>query len=301
MSSRTVKRKTTEVPEAVVSNEGKGPKEKKARRVSTNASARNVASSNADAPVQSEAGVATANAASASNAEQGVSWEIVGALIQDLSHSDNTTVNAALDALCVGMNLDGKSDKIVTVGGCHALVQLVKNCLEKAAEKIPACDQVTELNELAELTTLYKSLGVIGSLMHDHDASKAGIMAIGGIEAVVKVMKTFPKCKDLQIAASYTLFSLTFFDSGKNKAVESGGLEVLLAAVNNHLDSADICYGVCWALVQIVKGSKKNIRLLITLGGATAVAKVKTKWPDDVPVHVRRLTKMIASEMMTWT
>jgi hypothetical protein len=43
---------------------------------------------------------------------------------------------------------------------------------------------------------------------------------------------------------------------GKNKAVESGGFEVLLAAVNNNLDSAFFCEQVCWALKAIVAGSK---------------------------------------------
>jgi hypothetical protein len=186
------------------------------------------------------------------------------------------------------------------VGGCDALVQLVKNCLERAAEKIPACDQVTELNELAELSTLSN---VIESLMGCHDESKVGIMAIGGMEAVFKVMTMFPECQDLQIAASFTLQYLASYDGGKNKAVELGGLEVLLAAVNNRLDSVSVCDYAYWALTQIVKGSKKNIGLLISLGGATAVARFRTKWPDNhnVPYNVRHLTKMIASEMMTWT
>jgi hypothetical protein len=42
---------------------------------------------------------------------------------------------------------------LVTAGVCFALILFMKNCLDKAIEGIPACDQVTGLNECAELTT----------------------------------------------------------------------------------------------------------------------------------------------------
>jgi hypothetical protein len=42
-------------------------------------------------------------------------------------------VNAALNAL--DLDLDEKYNSLVTVGGYHALVQLVKDCLEKATKK----------------------------------------------------------------------------------------------------------------------------------------------------------------------
>jgi hypothetical protein len=49
-------------------------------------------------------------------------------------------------------------------------------------------------------------------------------------------------------------------------------------------------------------GSKDNAGLLITLGGGAAVAKMRTKWPDNAIVRyrVRRLANLIASEMKTW-
>jgi hypothetical protein len=54
--------------------------------------------------------------------------------------------------LNLDLNEDNKkSDKIQTVGGCFALVQLVNKCLDKAIDIIPACDQVTELNTIAEV------------------------------------------------------------------------------------------------------------------------------------------------------
>jgi hypothetical protein len=88
----------------------------------------------------------------------------------------------------------------------------------------------------------------------------------------------------------------------KTKAIELGGIELLLAAVNNHLDSASVCQYACWALYNIVLGSKENTELLISLGGATAVAKARRKWPDDdkLQTQVRRLVNLLVAEMKTW-
>jgi hypothetical protein len=90
------------------------------------------------------------NTASVSDSREEESMQNIGKLIQDLFHSDNAKVNAALDALVRDLRDDKKRcEKIQDVGGCDVLVQLVKNCLEKAIEKIPASDQVTNLNKLA--------------------------------------------------------------------------------------------------------------------------------------------------------
>jgi hypothetical protein len=116
-----------------------------------------------------------------------------------------------------------------------------------------------------------------------------------GVKAVVKVMKTFPKCQPLQERACCALRNLTCNNTtGKNKVVETGGIEVLLAAITNHLNSAGVCENACLAMYNIVHGSKENTELLITLGGGAAVAKVITKWPDikDVQAQVKKLASI---------
>jgi hypothetical protein len=231
------------------------------------------------------------------------SLEGVGKMIQDLAHSDNVKVNAALTALDREVYEDKENcDTVTAWGGCAALVHLLKDRLKKAMKKAPVCNQVSELNELAELTTLHKTLKVITDLTFGSERSEVFIAAIGGVEAVVKVMKTFPKCQPLQEYACRTLLNLAYCSIGKAKAIESGGIEVLLAAVNNHLYSSILCEKACAALCNIVDGSKENTELLISLGGATAVAKVRIKWAgnNDVQARVRKLAYMIAAEMKTW-
>jgi hypothetical protein len=193
-----------------------------------------------------------------------------------------------------------KSQDIQAVGGCLALVQLLERRLGKATASIPACDQVTELNELVELETLYNTLAVLTNLTFHHDESRTGVSAIGGVEAVVKIMKTFPKCQMLQERACATLHNLAFCSIGKTNAIESDGIGAFLAAVSNHLSSEIVCQNACGALHNIVCGSNENIELIISVGAAAG--KGSTKWPnnDNVQMHVRKLVDLIGSEMKAW-
>jgi hypothetical protein len=294
------KRKPPVEPEAVVGSsqrQNQTPKENKARRVSTDASASYVDSTQMTTLVKSVTGVTSVNAASVSDAEQEEAMLSIGEWIQDLIHSDNAKVDAALYALFLNLNNDSKkSYHILTVGGCHALVQLVRDCLQKVTTLIPACDQATEFK------TLRKSLHVIIKLTYTHAISRVGITAAGGVEAVVEVMKKFPKCEVLQFYACGVLRHLTLCNIGKKKVVETGGIEVLLAALHNHLGSFIVCEHACLTLVRITTCSKENTELLITLGGASAVAKVKKNGPDNeqVQTYVRKLANFMAAELKTW-
>jgi hypothetical protein len=178
----------------------------------------------------------------------------------------------------------------------------LKNCLDKTIARIPACDQVTELNELAELKTLYNTIAVIARLTCKHAENRVGISAIGGVEAAVKVIKTFPKCQALQLYACISLVNLACCSLGKTNAIESDGPELLLAARNNHLGSAIVCQNACSAQFHIIEERKESTGLLISLGGGTAVAKVRPKWADDsnVQTPLRKLANLFVAEMKAW-
>jgi hypothetical protein len=287
------KRKPTEDPEAVVANDGQSPKEnKKARKVSLNAAAPEM-----DASVSTE-GASTRNSACVADVAPEVSRRRIHAWMKDLHHSNNVKVNVALNALHVDLKNKEKCDMFTFSGGCHALVHLMKDRLKKATDKIQAYDQVTKLNEHAELKTLYKSLRVIISLTFMHDLSKDGITRVGGVEAVVKTMEKFPKCQALQLPACNALINLTACNISNKKAVKEGEIKVLLAALKNHLSSVNVCERACWALRNIVTGSKENAERLITMGGAATVDEVSIiKWPDNDKVQLlaRRLATMLSS------
>jgi hypothetical protein len=287
---------STKITERVVSsNDYHIPKRSKTCEVSP---------SKTKAAVKTER-ASTTNAASTSDAAPEKMLQRIGKTIRDLFHPDNAKVLAALHALCADIKMDKNNrEHVVTVGGCFALIRHVKNCLQTAIGKIPKCEQVTKLNELPELNTLNESLNVIKTLADLHPASTFGITAIGGVEAVVKVMKVFPKCASLQSSAARLLVQLTSSNiTGKNIAVETGGIQILLAAVNNHLGSAEICRHAFWALDNMVEGSKQeNTALMVSLGGTAAVDKVRTKWRDNgkVQEQVRRLLACIISQLKTW-
>jgi hypothetical protein len=78
---------------------------------------------------------------------------------------------------------------------------------------------------------------------------------------------------------------------------------VLLKAANNHLDIGCVCAYTCWALSNIIHGSNENTKELIRCHGATAVIKIKEKWPADIIIQtwVQSLAKAIAIvEMNSW-
>jgi hypothetical protein len=210
------------------------------------------------------------------------SMEGIGKLIQDLAHSDNTKVYAALDALNMDLKEDkNKCYKIQIAGGCHALVLLLKKCTESPV----VCAQVTALNELAELTTLHKTLHIMIRLTHHLDESKVGIAANGGVEAVVKAMKTFPKCQKTQLYSCFLLHNLACCRIGKKRIVESDGMKYTLAVINNHLDHADTCERACSILMVVIADSNDNTEVFIDLGGAAAVVKVNNMWPENYRIQ----------------
>jgi hypothetical protein len=72
-----------------------------------------------------------------------------------------------------------EKDTIQAVGAV-LLVQLLKKYLDKAIAVILACDQVAELNNLPNWGFFARRFDV---------EVESGIAAIGGVEAVVKIMK----------------------------------------------------------------------------------------------------------------
>jgi hypothetical protein len=183
------------------------------------------------------------------------SMESIRHLIQDVfNHSDNAKVIAALDRLDLDLHKENKAEQIQAVGGCFALVYLVNRCLKKVLARLFHLDQVTKLSKRPEL---FQSLDVITNLTVQHDDSKIGISSVGGVEAILKVMKTLPTCEILLVKASHTLLSLTSCSIGKKKASEAGAVAIVLNVVKHHMRCASICEHTCDAFYRLLKRSKE--------------------------------------------
>jgi hypothetical protein len=290
------KRKEPGIAQTVSSTDDQNPN--MARKVSTEGSASTPALLQMDMLVV--AMVAAKNTITTAETASTMEYEGLEKILQDLFRSDTAKVNVK------GLDKDFMKDKknranFVAAGGCRVLVQLVKECLKKAKEEIPACYQVTDLCSIPALKSLYKTLSVITKLTFHYDESTTfGFTFYGGVEALIKVMKTFSKCQKLQDRAAGALVNLVSCSNvtGIAKAIKSGGIQVLLAAINNHLSSAIICEYACVGLLNIVVGSKENTGRLTTLGGEAAVDKVRTKWVDHnaVQTQVRKLASLFGAE-----
>jgi hypothetical protein len=294
MSSTSARDRKRKPDEVMSINNSDDQSNSRARRVSTDAQAATIASdeTNEEDP--------TAKAESAN------SMENIGQMIQDLFHSDDAKVNYALDTLILDIDEDKKKwENIQAVGGCHAIVQLVKNCLDKVIARIPAraFDKATATGDLPELKTIDKSLEIILSLTY-HLGGRT-VASIGGVEAVVKAMRTFSNCPKLQSTACCVLGNLLFCSIGQKKALETSAMEVVLDALDNHMDTETVCGNACFTLHRMVAASKENTERFISSGGVTTVATVRKEWQHDdmSSVHeaVRKLMEPVVKELSCWT
>jgi hypothetical protein len=274
-----------------------------------------------------------------STAQEWEALEHVGKLIHHLFRPDLFTMNASLDALFMYLSTQDedesssssskKCETIIAVGGVHALVLLLDKFLALAVApkfKASKCttsttgsniqippDQITLVDGVIELETLDRTLDVIINLTFQNETSRSSISAIGGVEVIVKVMKTLPKCRQLQWSACHALRNLTTtaysssscnMNIGKKRLLQEDGIKLLLATVNKHLDSSSVCETALGALENIiVTGSyQESIRCFIREGGGATLAIIREEWPynDDVQTLVRTLAKFVVDEMRTW-
>jgi hypothetical protein len=111
------------------------------------------------------------------------------------------------------------------------------------------------------------------------------------------------KCLGLQKNACLALHLLTSCDLGKKKALEGEQtLEVLLAAVKNHLSSFFLCQSAVLALHNVITNDNKSTKLLLRSGGVAAASKVRELLPNEDTVQhaVQKLMIPLLNEMCTW-
>jgi hypothetical protein len=269
------KRKTTNPLDAVASNGGvRTSAEGKALRVSTETIV--VAGSGTpEAPNNSPKRTPT-------NTEKLIRMNL-------LFHPDIVVVESALDDLTrTGLTHDDeKCDKIVSGGGCLALVFFVKNRLETLFPRWEPIVRNLALGEgemvLVERRLLRKTLSIIKAVAYKSERSVNEFAAIGGIEATIALMKAIPLCGKVQGAACGVLCNLTVKESdvGVARVMAARGMETTISAMRQHPQNIDVCCCACKALFNLILNNKENARLMRNLGGVIAVAAVITNWPEN--------------------
>jgi hypothetical protein len=199
-------------------------------------------------------------------------------LIQALNCSNGAVVDVALDTLYRYSKRDFDSlswAKIAAVGGCFALVQLVQESLEMAIKTIPLRNQLNDFRLRVATGRLSKAFIIISNMTHEYPRSMSDINSIGGVEVLVKAMKTLPKHHPwVQVRACNALCNLTACPIGRKRADEAGAIEVLLTTIKSYPGNKYIFLYGCRALTNMCASSSKRTKQLIELGGITA-------WPDD--------------------
>jgi hypothetical protein len=151
---------------------------------------------------------------------------------------------------------DESQTGITAIGGVEVVVKVMKTFPKcQILRTCSACNQVKEWCAVAKLTTLLKTLYVITNLTFQHKESQVGITAVGGMEAVVKVMKTFPKCQILQRSACGVLANLTYRNVTATKQVKGpdGFAVVLLELMDNCLNMANDRIPSCDQVVELIE------------------------------------------------
>jgi hypothetical protein len=286
MSSETTndrKRKATEAPDPVVSSntdesESRPRDTTTPRRVSLEAPSR-VSSTHivAPTPVCRSLVAGFASVTHVTIAAPCGSAEGIGKLIQALTCSNGAVVDAALDVMYRYSKHDFGSPswaKIAAVGGCFGLVQIAKKSLEMAIEIIPLRNQVNDSHLRVITGRLNRACIIISNMTYAYPKSRYGINSIGGVEVLVKVMKTFPKHPWLQLRACNALCNLTACPVGRGRAGKVGAIEVLLTTIKSHPENKYIFLYGCRALINMCETSFERTKQLIDLGGIST-------WPDD--------------------
>jgi hypothetical protein len=221
------------------------------------------------------------------------SVEGIGKLIQALTCSNGAVVDAAVDAL-YRYSIRGFDSlswtKIAAVGGCFALVQLVKKSLATVIEMIPLRNSVNDFHSQMATRRLNRAFIIISNMTHMHPMSRHGFNSIGGVEVLVEVMKTFPKHPWLQLRACNALCNLTACPIGRGRADEVGAIEVLLTTIKSYPENKCIFLFGCRALTNMCESSLERTKHLIGLG-------VMTTWPDDLEARhtAKRLLQVVAA------
>jgi hypothetical protein len=144
-----------------------------------------------------------------------------------------------------------------------------------AMKTIPLRNQLNDFRLRVATGRLSKAFIIISNMTHRYPRSMSDFNSIGGVEVLVKVMKTFPKHHPwVQLRACNALCNLTACPVGRKRADEAGAIEVLLTTIKSYPGNKYIFLYGCRTLTNMCASSFERNKQLIELGGIAT-------WPDD--------------------
>ena len=103
------------------------------------------------------------------------------------------------------------------------------------------------------------------------------LVAAVTLEAVIQCMQSYPGHVGVQVEGCFALMCLALEGAHKVRAVEAGGINVILAAMAQHRDSTEVQEQGCWALGSVAANNPANQRTIAEKGGIEAVFHAMTQ------------------------
>jgi hypothetical protein len=244
----------------------------------------------------------------------------LAALIHDVFDPDPAVVQSTLDTLQKSIDEDlAIKDKslrtferlFVAAGGSDDSVLLLKEQLSKVTHSLPMSTLVPDFAEIddaetsAELKILSTALKQVGSLTCSpcdrEETIRLEFIKCGCVKVVVKAMRKFPHCAELQWDACIILWNLLQSSDGKKIGLRAGAMKALLAAVKNHPTEYHICNDALDTLGTLVEGNLGCTQLLMGMDAVAVASKALEDWSADSDAHAaaRRLLGLFVTELNT--
>jgi len=226
------------------------------------------------AAVSSEASDNAPKQAQASTTVKAELGDIQKLIMEDLSSNDANIVKKTLTELANScLNNEKGSDtnrKAIFNAGGHALIVLaMKKWHDNFLIQAEACRALQNI-----------------SCFVSHETVVVPIVSIGGIEAVLSSMKTFPDVQSVQRSGCGALivFICNKEDSAKHLVLKLGELSTVINAMKAFPNNVDIQKCVCMMLYEISRWSETKTGIG-KAGGIVAIASAIENHPDSDDVQ----------------
>jgi hypothetical protein len=123
--------------------------------------------------------------------------------------------------------------------------------------------------------------------VHAHFAE--GFLQAGAPEAIVTAMKQFETSAIMQQCGCGALRNLAGYEgsNGAEKVVDSGGIEVILAAMIDHGKESNVVKNACGCLNNVARAHPNGIDAILDLGGIDTILRIVDAYPQDEQIQKR--------------